>query len=131
MAGGFHKITTEQAKVGLRALVVAGVFAIAVTWSVEAGTPDELPDVALGWDVLFHVLRTGALLGGAGIVLLVGWRAIHGEFPIKFGNVEYAAQDAAAAAEAATKAQEQRIRVLEVLAEIRPLEDLAADQDDP
>jgi hypothetical protein len=62
-----------------------------------------------------HVERAGAMSGAVGIVLLIGWRALSGEFPIKFGNVEYAVKGAAAEAEEASASQERRIRVLEVL----------------
>ncbi|MDX6653172.1 MAG: hypothetical protein QOJ38_1953 [Solirubrobacterales bacterium] len=54
------------------------------------------------------------------MTLLVGWRASHGSFPFKFGNVEYEAKDAAAEAGRVAWSQEQRIRYLEVLARLRP-----------
>jgi hypothetical protein len=85
---------------------------------------DKLPAAALGWTLLFHVERATALLAATGVVLLVGWRATHGEFPVKFGQVEYAQKTAAAAADA-TSAQERRLRVLEVLAGIRDPADLS------
>jgi hypothetical protein len=107
-----------------KTLLVIAVLAAAVYASTKAGTPKELPGVAMDWEALFHVERAGALLGAAGVVLLIGWRALAGEFPIKFGNVEYAVEDAAADAKQATAAQEQRIRVLEVLAGIRDPDDL-------
>lgn len=77
--------------------------------------------------MLFHVERAGAFLGAVGIVLLIGWRALKGEFPIKFGNVEYAPEEAAAEAKEASELQEQRIRVLEVIAGIRSPEELDAE----
>jgi hypothetical protein len=95
--------------------VIGLVFVVAIYASARAGVPDPLPGVALGWMALFHVERAGAMLGAIGIVALIGWRALAGEFPIKFGNVEYAAKEAAAEAEAISASQERRIRVLEVL----------------
>lgn len=50
---------------------------------------------------------------------LVAWRALSGEFPIKFGNVEYAIKDVTSEAEEASGSQEYRLRLLEVLAELR------------
>lgn len=108
----------------LKAGLLGLVLAVAIYASAKAGTPKELPGIAMGWKLLFHVERAGALLGAIGVVVLIGWRALAGEFPIKFGNVEYAVKDAAADARQATAAQEQRIRVLEVLAGIRDVEDL-------
>lgn len=103
------------------------VFVAAIVASEVASTPAELPDVAMGWALLFHLERAAALLGVIGIVLLIGWRAIQGEFPVKFGNVEYA-KEAAAEAEQGAEEQEHRIRVLEVLAGIREPTELDTDQ---
>jgi hypothetical protein len=52
-----------------------------------------------------------------GVVALIAWRALalSGDFPIKFGNVEYEAKEAAAEAEEISESQERRIRALEVL----------------
>ena len=107
-------------------LVFAGAFAA----SEAAGTPAELPDIAMGWGLLFHLERAAALLGVIGIVLLIGWRAVQGEFPIKFGNVEYA-KEAAAEAEEGAEAQERRIQLLEALVGLRDPADLDVDPRDP
>jgi hypothetical protein len=112
----------------LKALVVLTIFAIAVAASLKAGTPAVLPSAALDWTALFHIERAAAVLGAIGLVLLIGWRAMSGEFPIKFGNVEYAVENAATKAEQAAEEQEHRIRVLEVLAGVRDISDLDADQ---
>jgi hypothetical protein len=48
---------------------------------------------------------------------------MHGEFPIKFGQVEYAQKQAEAAASLG-EAQERRLRVLEVLNGIRDPADI-------
>lgn len=73
----------------------------------------------MGWKALFHVERAGAMLGAVGVVLLIAWRAISREFPIRFGNVEYATRDVTSEAEEASGSQEYRLRLLEVLAELR------------
>lgn len=114
---------------------MAIVFAVAIYLSHRAGlpeklngSPDELPSVALGWRLLFHVVRATALLAAVGVVLLVGWRATKGEFPIKFGQVEYAAREAAGEAALAAASQERRIRILEVLQGIRDPREVEGDE---
>lgn len=81
----------------------------------------------MGWNALFHIERAGALLGAIGVVCLIGWRALRNEFPIKFGNVEYAAKEAAAEAKELSALQERRLRTLEVLAGIRSPDQLEDD----
>ena len=106
-----------------RVAVVLGVFGVLAAISEDAGVPNKLPGAAFGWNLLFHLERAAAVLATAGVVLLVGWRAMHGEFPIKFGQVEYAQKQAEAAA-ALNQAQERRLRVLEVLNRIRDPADI-------
>jgi hypothetical protein len=103
-----------------RVMSVAAVFALVIYVSHNHGLPTQLPGAALGWPLLFHMERAAALLGTLGIVLLVGWRALRAEFPIKFGNVEYAVKEAAARADEASEAHERRIQFLEAYAEIGP-----------
>jgi hypothetical protein len=110
-------------RVALRVLVVLVVFGAFVYVSEDAGVPARLPGAALGWNLLFHLERAAAVLATAGVVFLVGWRALHGEFPIKFGQVEYAQKQAEAAA-GVTEAQERRLRVVEVLTGIRDPADI-------
>lgn len=110
---------TKALRSGARGLFVAGLFAGAIYLSTQAAVPELLPGVALGWEALFHVERAAAMLGGIGVVLLVGWRALSGEFPVRFGNVEYATKDVTSEAEEASASQEYRLRLLEVLAELR------------
>lgn len=102
-----------------KGVLVFIVFAGAVYLSTCASVPASLPGVAMGWTALFHVERAGALLGAVGIVVLIAWRALSGEFPIKFGNIEYQAKVTAAETKNVSALQERRIRVLEVLASIR------------
>lgn len=98
-----------------RAAFVALVFGLVIYASDSAGVPEKLPGSAFGWTLLFHCLRAAAILGVLGVVLLIGYRAMKGEFPIKFGNVEYAVKEAAEKAETATEAQERRIQFLEAI----------------
>lgn len=109
-----------------RGAVVLGVFAALAYASHEEGVPRKLPGAALDWTLLFHLERAAAILATAGVVLLVGWRAMHGEFPIKFGQVEYAQKQAEAAA-ALNEVQERRLRVIEVLNGIRDAADIQSE----
>ena len=95
----------------MRAIAPICVFALAMLISVEAGVPAKLPGAALGSVLLLHVERVAAALGAIGTVWLIGWRGLHGNFPIKFGNIEYA-DDLKASADAADT-HEQRIKLLE------------------
>lgn len=66
------------------------VAVVSLRTSAAARTvPGQLPNVAMGWVLLFHMERAAALLGVIGLVLLIGWRAVQGELPIKLGNLEY------------------------------------------
>jgi len=96
-----------------RLFVLLATVAAVVIWSWRQGAPQHLPGAALGWTVLFYVERGGALLGSAGIVFLIGWRALHGHFPIKFANIEYAEELKASAD--TVDSHEQRLKVLEQL----------------
>jgi hypothetical protein len=63
-----------------KGVVVGLVLAVAIYASTRAAIPDPLPGVALGWTALFHVERAGAMLGAIGVVALIAWRALSGEF---------------------------------------------------
>lgn len=103
-----------------------GVCTFALVVSVSAGTPDagEYPPVAMGSVILLHTLRAGLFLGVAGAVLLIGWRATAGDFPIRFANVEYSAKRTAIESERTDATHARRLLVLEVLAGIRSASDL-------
>jgi hypothetical protein len=103
-----------------RLAAVAVLFGLVVYASDHAGLPEKLPGTAFGWNPLFHLLRAAALVGVLGTVLLVGYRAMRGEFPIKFGNIEYAVKQAADRAEEATEAQERRLQYIEAILDIGP-----------
>jgi hypothetical protein len=83
--------------------------------AIRPAPPGHLPGAALDWRLLFHVERAAAALAILGGVWLVVWRGLHGEFPIKFGNLEYAAKEAAANSEEATEAQELRLQLVEAI----------------
>lgn len=103
----------------LKAVAGIALLTIGALVSQRAGNvPAHLPGAALNWVLLFHVERAAAVLAIAGTIWLVVWRGLHGEFPIKFGNLEYAQKAASASAEA-TASQEQRLKTLEVLSGIR------------
>jgi hypothetical protein len=107
-----------------RVALVFAVFGGVVWLSDRHGLPSPLPGAALGWPLLFHILRASAVLGGIGLVTLVGWRALHGEFPVKFGQLEYPAKAVDEHTRAATAAQEKRLQILEgVVLGVRPPQD--------
>jgi hypothetical protein len=94
-----------------KVVVPAVVFLAVLVLSVASGRPASLPGTALGSVWLLHVERASIALGAVGTVWLVGWRALHGHFPIRFGNIEYAAEVAASAD--AAKALLMRVKTLE------------------
>ncbi len=98
---------------------MAGLFASAVYLSTQARVPEMLPGVALGWEALFHVERAGAMLGAIGVIMLVAWRALAGDLPVRLGSIEYAAKEAAIDTEELSQSHEPRIRLLEALAGLR------------
>ena len=95
----------------IRSALLAAVVLGVIVCSALRGAPRTLPGSALGWAPLFYVERAGALLAAVGVIFLVGWRALHGHFPIKFGNIEYA--DEIKASTATVDSHEQRLKLLE------------------
>ncbi len=95
--------------------------ALAVLLSLKAGTPasDDLPEVALRWRLLFHVERAGALIAVVGLIALVTWRTSRGEFPSRFAQMEYPPR-AVTKTNASFEELEDRVRLLEVFAQVRP-----------
>lgn len=92
---------------------------LALLGSLLAGTPSDLPQIAMGWPLLFHVERATVLCAAVGVVLLVGWRASRGDFPVRVGQVEYAVREAARDVALREEALEKRLRRLETLMEAR------------
>jgi hypothetical protein len=105
--GGFEEVMPTSTRRWLIGMAIA----VTLATSVIAGTPpqSELPQVALDWPLLLHVERAAALVGVVSLVTLMWWRAGKGQFPIRFGNIEYAIEDAAEVA----SDQEERIAALE------------------
>ena len=94
----------------------------AVCLSVAAGRPTHLPGAALSWSWLFYLERAASGLGIIAVVWLIGWRGLHGHFPIKFGNIEYAEELQASAD--TVDAHEKRLRLIERFLELVPESDV-------
>lgn len=92
------------------------LLSLAVVLSSAAGTPSELPGVALGWPLLLHLERAAVLVAGSALLMLVGARATKGQFPFKFGQIEYAVEQAATRMNRTVDLHEQRLEVLEIAA---------------
>jgi hypothetical protein len=97
----------RKTRVAVLTIVVVAV----IVWSAARGAPKVLPGAALGWAPLFYVERAGALLGAFGVIVVIGWRALQGRFPIKFANIEYA--DELKASAETVDSHEQRLKLLE------------------
>jgi hypothetical protein len=102
-----------------KAVVPAVVFVAVLILSVVSGRPASLPGAALGSVWLLHVERAAVALGAAGAVWLVGWRALHGNFPVRFGNIEYG-HELTSFTDAVAATHEQRIERLEGYIRERP-----------
>lgn len=85
----------------------------AMALSLLSGSPsaDRLPAISMEWLPLFHLQRAAALLGVLSAVALIGWRALNGEFPVRFVNIEYQIEKAVES----TEELSSRIRALELL----------------
>ena len=92
------------------ALTLLGV---AGALSVTAGPPNELPGVALGWPLLLHLERAAALIAALGLVALIGVRATMGRFPVRLGQVEYAAGRVMSEFDEAARPDGERLEALE------------------
>lgn len=113
-----HAPRRKRQEVGRIGLVLA-LFGLVVLGSYWHGTPVPLPDVALGWALLLHVERALVLVGAMGAVVLVGWRAMRGDLPIRVGQIEYEAEKALTEAQAVEATHERRLRIVEALLGIR------------
>jgi hypothetical protein len=101
-------------------ILAAITFGLLVLWSHRHGVGGDPPAVALGWAPLLHLERAAAVFGVLGGVALIGWKALHREFPVKFGNlIEYEVAHrtirTTERAVRATDALEARLLVLEGL----------------
>lgn len=102
-----------------RPLPALALLMIAAALSATAATPNELPGVALGWPLLLHLERAAVLVAGSALLMLVGVRATKGQFPFKFGQIEYAVEQAATRMNRTVDLHEQRLEVLEIAARNR------------
>jgi hypothetical protein len=108
-------MTKARVGFGLAMLMFGGLVAASSAVGVprNAKGAENLPAVALGWRLLFHIERAGAILGIVALVTLIAWRGAHGDWPIKFGNLEYAPKEVGRITSDALKKQEIRLRYLE------------------
>lgn len=107
-----NELRARRGDVARMGLLVA-LFALVVWASQRHGAPQPLPDIALGWALLLHVERAAALLAVTGAVMLIGWRALQGDFPSRLGQIEYTVEEAATRARTAAATLEERLRLLE------------------
>ena len=107
-----HRARTRGRTLGfLASIAVAAASLIA---SYGAGAPKPYPGVALGWGLIYHVERAGLLLGFVALFVLVVWRALNLEFPIKFGQIlEYAPREVLPYFERMHVNLEERVATLE------------------
>lgn len=89
----------------------------ATVLSSSAGTPNELPGIALEWPLLLHLERGLALTGGVAMAVLVGVRATMGQFPFRLGQLEYAIKEMADQYDETDRFQWERLKALEAEAE--------------
>lgn len=71
-------------------VLIVGAYVMVALVSVLNGTPKKLPGVALGFPLLLHLERAGAVLAAIGAVLVVARLAWLGELPNQLGNIGYA-----------------------------------------
>jgi len=96
-----------------RPLPALALLSATVALSASAGTPVELPGVALGWPLLLHLERAVVLVAGLGLVVLVGARATMGRFPVRLGQIEYAVGRAVAEFDERDDVEKERLAALE------------------
>jgi hypothetical protein len=117
---------TRRRALGLLASLAVAVASLVASYS--AGAPKTYPGIALGWGLIFHVERAGLLLGFVALFVLVVWRALNLEFPIKFGQIlEYAPREVLPFFERMHVNLEERVATLEQ--EIR-INSKSGDRDD-
>jgi hypothetical protein len=96
------------------AIIVLLLAAGSLIGSLSAAAPRPYPGVALGWGLLYHVERACFLLGVVALFVLIVWRALKAEFPIKFGPLlEYAPKEALQLSDRMQASLEERIVTIE------------------
>lgn len=113
----------------IRVAGAVSALAVALVSSLVIGTPRPLPDIALGSAPLLHVERAAALLAIVGASWVVTWRAIHGELPVRFANVEYESELAIDQEDRITNLHE-RVVLLEIAARLSATDPHLEDDDE-
>lgn len=67
--------------------MIPGIYAGGFVASVLYGAPAKLPGVALGFPVLLHLERAGAVLAVVSVVSTFAYMTSLGHLPSQFGNV--------------------------------------------
>lgn len=68
-------------------IVIPGIYVGGFVASVLYGTPAKLPAVALGFPILLHLERAGAVLAVVSVVSIFAYMTSLGHLPSQFGNV--------------------------------------------
>jgi hypothetical protein len=68
-------------------IVIPGIYVGGLVASVLYGTPAKLPGVALGFPMLLHLERAGAVLAVVSVVSIFAYMTSLGHLPSQFGNV--------------------------------------------
>jgi hypothetical protein len=68
-------------------VVIPGIYVGGVVASVLYGAPAKLPGVALGFPMLLHLERAGAVLAVVSVVSIFAYMTSLGHLPSQFGNV--------------------------------------------
>ncbi len=67
--------------------MIPGIYVAGFAASVLYGTPAKLPGVALGFPMLLHLERAGAVLAVVSVVSIFAYMTSLGHLPSQFGNV--------------------------------------------
>ena len=89
------------------------MLASGVALSATQGTPDELPALSLEWGLLLHMERAALLIATTCAVLLIGFRALNGRFPMRLGQIEYSTGGREQELDTVYHLQEERLRAVE------------------
>jgi hypothetical protein len=121
MAGIKLPKTANQRRKTASAGAVFLLAAASLIGSLSAAARRPYPGVALGWGLLYHVERACFLLGVVALFVLIVWRALKAEFPIKFGPLlEYAPKEAVQVSRRMQVNLEERIVTIENRLKIGP-----------
>jgi hypothetical protein len=68
-------------------VAIPGIYVAGLVASVLYGTPAKLPGLALGFPMLLHLERAGAVLAVVSVVSIFAYMTSLGHLPSQFGNV--------------------------------------------